>query len=145
MYMQAITVLMSTIGLDTVFSLSVATMALFCRQICDLWEKVYFFLCYSLRGIICTLKMFFAVTFGLLLTAGRKGTFIIDEYSNTHIFPLVSLICVEFAEFLMDLFDFYMDRLQTVNAKALTTVDFEEEAFNTQYYVFEQPSLVMLQ
>jgi len=104
---------------------------------------------YSVQTIVCgvfsTLFLVLTVFLGIASILGKAGGVSITEYSNDHIYPLIAIICMEFAEFLLFLFDYRFKKINQLSKVIFLSVEYEISEEKAIFSVFQKPNQACLQ
>lgn len=136
---------LSVIVLNWTFFMTLQGIVMFRHILMSIWKRIAFFTVGTFTGICSSLMVILSLLLGLLFMFGKEGSFYINEYQAEHIFPLVSIICLEFTEFLVIVFKFFMVKHTDLQKSKISKVENVIDEIKSQFAVFKKPNLAMLQ
>jgi hypothetical protein len=137
--------LFSVLILNWEIFFTIQSVVFFWRIILDTFEKILYLIGGMVVGIFSSFFFLISIILGLAFDIGKNEKIIISEYQYSHIYPLLTIICLEFAELLVVIFKYYMAQNNSLQRVRTCNVEFEAKGFNSIYTVFRKPNLAMLQ
>lgn len=137
--------ILSIIVMNWTFFITLQGIVIFRRMLLSLWKKTAFVISGIFLGICSSILFVVSIMLTVAFVYGREGGFYLSEYQSNRVFPLVSIICLEFAEIMVYLFKAYIVRKTSLNVARTDKEEFKEEDRNTYFSIFKKPNLAMLQ
>ena len=127
------------------FFVTVQSVVMFRRTLMDLWKRTAYFIASTVSGICSSVILVITLLLGIAFVFGKEGSLYLSEYEANHVFPLVSIVCMEFAEIIAVIFKFYMVKQTSLDEIKTSKVEFFIDEIKTQVTLFKKPNLAMLQ
>lgn len=127
------------------FFIMLQSVLIFRSTLMDLWKRIAFFIAATVSGICSSIAVVMSLLLGIVFMFGKEGSFYLSEYQANHVFPLVSIICLEFAEIIVVIFKYFMVRDTSIEVIRTSKVEFFIDEIKTQVAEFKKPNLAMLQ
>jgi hypothetical protein len=127
------------------FFLTVQGVVIFRKLLLYVWRKTAFFIAGIIGGVFSSVALVLSLLLGIAFIFGKEGSIYLSEYQSNHIFPLVTVICLEFAELIVYLFKYYFVRHTVLEKSKTSKLELVIETIKTQVPVFQKPNLAMLQ
>lgn len=137
--------LLGVFVMNWTFFVVIQSVVVFRRMLLCIWKKVAFFTAGTVWGIYSSIAAVLTLLLGIAFIFGKEGSFYLSEYQNNHIFPLVSVICMEFAELIVMFFKYFLVRHTRLEKIKTAKVEAVIEKIRTQLSVFQKPNLALLQ
>lgn len=136
---------LSVVVMNWTFFVTLQSVMMFRRALLSLWKRLAFFMSGTVAGLFSSFLMILSILGCVMFIFGREGSFYINDYLSTRAFPLVSLICLEFAEVLVFFVKYsIVGHTKLEECKTRTTVITSEE-FQRYFAAFQKPNLALLQ
>jgi hypothetical protein len=136
---------LSIIMMNWAFFLTVQGVVFFRKMLLYVWRKSAFFIAGTIGGIFSSVAVVLSLLLGIAFICGKEGSIYLSEYQSDHIFPLVSAICLEFAELIVYLFKYFIVRHTIKEKNKTSTVKLFVEKIKSLVTMFQKPNLAMLQ
>lgn len=137
--------ILSIIVMNWTFFLTVQGVVIFRKLLLYVWRKTAFFIAGTVGGVFSSIAVVLSLLLGIAFIFGKEGSLYLSEYQSNHIFPLVSVICLEFAELIVYLFKYFLVRHTMLEKSKTAKVELIIETIKAQIPVFQKPNLAMLQ
>lgn len=137
--------ILSIIVMNWTFFLTVQGVVIFRKLLLYVWRKTAFFIAGTVGGVFSSIAVVLSLLLGIAFIFGKEGSLYLSEYQSNHIFPLVSVICLEFAELIVYLFKYFLVRHTMLEKSKTAKVELIIETIKAQMPVFQKPNLAMLQ
>lgn len=127
------------------FFITVQSVVMFRRTLLLLWKKLAFIFAGTVSGICSSIIFILSVLLGIAFICGKEGSNYLSEYQSDHIFPLVNVICLEFAELIVVLFNYFLVKHMQLEKSKTAKVELVIEKIETLMTRFKKPNLAMIQ
>ncbi len=118
---------------------------LFRTQISEMTDRWVILISYVFKNFANFLSFVIATFGGLIFSMGQSGGIFFAEFAMNHIMPVIVLMLMEFAAFLLMIFNYFLHSHNKCSRLSDTTALLKSAPVKEPMLLFHKPSLALLQ
>lgn len=137
--------IIATIAVNWTMCLIFCSLVLFRTQILEFVDRGACIVNYTFKRFASFVSMLLITVFGALSYLGQCGGTSVSNYAINHLYPFLYFMFVEFATFLLMIFNYFLHFQNAGNRIFEREVSVKNEGSNEYILLFKKPSLALLQ
>lgn len=137
--------IIATIAVNWTLCLMFCSVLLFRNQIIELVDKGTCIVNYTFKSFACFVSMLMITIGGALFYLGECGGICFANYAINHIYPSIFIMFMDFAAFLLMIFNYFLYSHKAGNHILDIEVPIKSQSSSEYISLFRKPSLALLQ
>lgn len=137
--------ILAAIAINWTMCLMFCSLIIFRNQILDIVDKGACIVNYTFKSFASFIAMVSITVFGALSYIGQSGGASFSNYAINHLYPSIYIMFLEFANFLLMIFNYFLYSHKASNRKLEVEISIKSESVKEYILLFKKPSLALLQ